>query len=58
MSKMMERGDRDPAVTMVEVRGGTMSGMLMTNTGGVGNKEGSIWRKTVELNRNQTPDQG
>ena len=45
---------------MAAVGVGTRSGMLMTTTGRVGDvyEEVRRGRKTVELNRNQTPDQG
>ena len=56
MWKSTYQGDSNTAATTVVVRGGTRLGMLTTTVGGVGDKEGRIRRKTVELNWNQTTD--
>ena len=51
----MERGDREPMMTKIDVGEGTRSGILMTTTSRVGNEEGSRGRNKAELNHNQTP---
>ena len=50
MSKRMDQGDRELAVTMAEVGGGTRLGMLITTSGGVGDEEGRRGGNMAELN--------
>ena len=62
MEKRTEKWYRYPAVMTPEAGGGTRLRMLTITAGRVGDEEGRrrmmIGRKTAELNRNQTPDQG
>ena len=60
MDKSRAQRYRDPVATMEADVVGTRSGILTAASGGVGDKKGRRRRigiNTVELNRNQTPDQ-
>ena len=52
------QGYREPLMIIAAAGGGIRFEMLINTAVRVGDKEGMIGRKTVELNRNQTPDLG
>ena len=54
--KRTEQGYREPLEMKWAVVRGTRAGMLMTTSGGVGDKESRIRRIMTELNRNQNPN--
>ena len=58
MENRKVQGYREPLMIIAAARGGIRFEMLINTAVRVGDKEGMIGRKTVELNRNQTPDLG
>ena len=58
MENRKVQGYREPLMIIAAAGGGIRFEMLINTAVRVGDKEGMIGRKTVELNRNQTPDLG